>query len=32
VQLVPDDPGELLHVGDLVEVTEDDPDFDGPQR
>jgi uncharacterized protein YcbX len=32
VHLVPDDPGALLHVGDAVEVTEDDPGFDGPQR
>lgn len=31
-QLVPDDPGALLRIGDAVEVTEDDPSFDGPQR
>jgi uncharacterized protein YcbX len=32
VQLVPDDPGAELHIGDALEVVEDDPDADGPQR
>ncbi len=32
VQLVPDDPGAVLRVGDALAVTVDEPDFDGPQR
>jgi uncharacterized protein YcbX len=31
-QLVPDDPGALLRVGDTVQVIEEDRTFDGPQR